>query len=359
MKRLSILLLTLIMCMAVAHGENSQCWIDGQTADLVHLRSAAAATADSLGLYYSGTAVQVLQWLDDWAFVKVGEASGFMGSSYLSRGEIAPAGPWQAVDNPSSTWVNLRMSPSMSGKIALCPDNGTAVQVLGETADGWCYVDCGGTKGYIRSSLLSSLENGAAQRTTILSQEGVDSYIHQYIAPNGKPVYFSAALREPIISFDDVNFDGSMDIVALISSGVSNAYYAFFVYNPQTEAYERAILLSGEEALRNYQLHPDRRVVVSQGSNGAAGALHETYLYRWEGNALKLVRSAVSEDLTVMEFDEHRFTTTLYDDLLHMTVRDHRQGEEGVILWEKTVSLDEAEVLNAMDEEEAALWQGI
>ena len=339
MKRLSILLLTLIMCMTVAHGENSQCWIDGQTADRVHLRSAAAATADSLGLYYSGTAVQVLQWLDDWAFVKVGEASGFMGSSCLSRGEIAPAGPWQAVDNPSSTWVNLRMSPSMSGKIALCPDNGTAVQVLGETADGWCYVDCGGTKGYIRSSLLSSLENGAAQRTTILSQEGVDSYIHQYIAPNGKSVYFSAAL--------------------LISSGVSNAYYAFFVYNPQTEAYERAILLGGEEALRNYQLHPDRSVVVSQGSNGAAGALHETYLYRWEGNALKLVRSAVSEDLTVMEFDEHRFTTTLYDDLLHMTVRDHRQGEEGVILWEKTVSLDEAEVLNAMDEEEAALWQGI
>lgn len=359
MKRILMLLLSLMLCIPAACAEDAQCWVDGHSADRVHLRAKAAADADSLGLYYNGTAVRVLEWRDDWAFVKVGEVSGFMASACLSRDEIAPAGPWQVVDNPSSTWVNLRMSPSTAGKIALCPDNGVSVLVLGETADGWSYVECGGTKGYIRSSLLSALQNGAAQRTTILTQESVDRYIHQYIAPNGKPVYFSAALREPIVSFDDVNFDGSMDIVALIISGVSNAYYAFFVYNPQTDAYERALLLDGEEALRNYQLHPDRRVVVSQGSNGAAGALHETYLYRWEGSALKLVRSAVSEDLTVMEFDDHRFTTTLYDGLLHMTVRDHQQGGEGDILWEKTIPLEDSKLLDVLEEEEAALWQGL
>ncbi|MDD6049820.1 MAG: hypothetical protein PUC00_00885 [Clostridiales bacterium] len=358
MKRLMMLLLAMMLCVPAACGEETPYWIDGKTSDLVHLRAAAQADADSLGLYYTGTDVRVLEWLDDWAYVQVGEVSGFMRSSYLSREQAALAGPWQMVNNPSSTWANLRLTPSMTGKIALCPDNGTAVQVLGETADGWSYVDCDGTKGYIRTSLLSPVKM-AAQRTTILSQENVDSYIHQYIAPNGKPIYFSAVLREPIISFDDVNFDGNMDIVVLISSGVSNAYYAFFVYNPQSDAYERAFLLCGEEALRNYVLRPEQQIVVSQGSNGAAGALHETYLYRWQGHELTLIRSAVSEDLTVMEFDEHRFTTTLYDDLLHMTVRDHQQGGEGDILWEKTVPHEETEMMNALAEEEAALWQGI
>ncbi len=359
MKRLLMLFLALMLCIPAGSAADSGYFIDGRTADRVHLRAEATVASDSLGLYFTGTRVTILQWMDDWAWVKIGEVSGYMKSDFLSWEFIALAGPSYMVDNPSSIWVNLRSSPSMTGEIALRPDNGTAVRVLGETADGWSYVNCQGVEGYMRTELLSPMDGTASpQHTTILAQHNIDSYIHQYIAPNGKPIYFAALQREPHITFEDVNFDGWEDIVVLTISGATNAFYEFFVYDPAQDEYLQACHLEEENGLCNYVLYPEAGIVGSHGNNGSAGAEHEDYLYRWEGETLKLIRSSVSENLTVTDFRPGVLTTTIYTDMLHITVRDHMNGEH-TILWEQTISREDADFTDIFAKEEEALWQGI
>lgn len=361
MKRLLMLFLALMLCIPAASAEDSVYFIDGRTADRVHLRVEATVESDSLGLYFSGTNATVLQWMDDWAWVMIGEVSGYMKSDFLTREFIALAGPSYMVDNQSSTWVNLRSSPSMTGAIALCPDNGTVVRVLGETADGWSYVNCQGEKGYMRTELLSPMEGVATlQRTTILAQQDINSYIHQYIAPNGKPIYFTALHGEPYITitFEDVNFDGWKDIVVLTISGASNGFYEFFVYDPALDEYLRVFHPGTDEGLCNYVLYPEEGIVGSHANNGLAGAEHEEHLYRWEGYTLKLIRSAISENLTVTDFSPGVLTTTTYTDMLHITVRDHMNGEH-TILWEQTFSTEDPDLTQIFAKEEEALWQGI
>ena len=358
MKRLMAILLLMILAIPAASAAQEVCYIDGQTADRVHLRAQAGANADSLGLFFTGTKVTVLDWLDGWARVKIGDVTGYMMNSFLTAEAVAQAGPWYLVDNPSSTWANLRSAPSMTGDVLLCPDNGTAVRILGETADGWSYAECQGRVGYLRTSLLSPMEDSTSrQRTTILAQEDWGTYIHEYIAPNGKPIYFTAELREPDITLEDVNFDGWDDIAVMTISGATNAFYEFFVYEPDTDEYVR-VFHAGEEALANYRLIPALGLVETYGKSGYAGMLHEICLYRWEGNELKLVRSALSEELEVTEYTQSTFVTTMYTDILHLTVRD-ATGGEGTILLDKSYAMDGLDYDAFFAEEEAALWQGL
>lgn len=200
MKRLLGWLLVLILCIPAAGAENAVRWIDGGNADRVHLRENPSTTADSLGLYYTGTDVIVIDWYDEWAWVMIGDVTGYVMAEYLTNDQPIKLGPWYVVDNPHSTWVNLRMSPSMDGMIVMCPDNGEMVHILGETADGWSYVECDGVMGYMVTDYLSPEKDAeTAQRWTILGTTSDDRYIYQYIAPNGRPI-ISFPLRRSLIS---------------------------------------------------------------------------------------------------------------------------------------------------------------
>lgn len=195
-------------------------------------------------------------------------------------------------------------------------------------------------------------------QTTILAQQDAFLYIHQYIAPNGKPLYFTAEMPDPPITLEDVNFDGYQDVVVLTIDGASNAYFEFYVYDPATDAYQWVWHPGMEGGLANYRLYPAQGVVTAHANNGAAGALHEDYLYTWEGNELKLIRSVIAEDLTVTEYDAQKIVTTIYDGVLHITVRDH-QAEGETILWEQTVLMEDADFNEIFAKEEELLWQGI
>ena len=360
MKRMLMILLAMMLCIPAASAENSVYYIDGGTADRVHLREEASTESASLGLYFTGTSVIVIEWYDAWAWVMIGDVTGYMMARFLTREQPAMAGPWYMVDNPYSTWANLRMSPSEEGMIAMCPDNGTAVRILGETADGWSYVDCGGVKGYIMTSLLSPMEEAeAAQRTTILSDAASDGYIHQYIAPNGKSIYFTAELREPSIHFEDVNFDGWEDIVVLTISGATNAWYKFFVYDEGRDAYVYVHQYGDDAGLINYETYPEYGMIGSRGSNGNAGLLHVWNLYCWEGTDLRLIRSAVSDEWTEGIFDGQTYTSIIHGDILHVIVRDHSKDYEDSVLWELIIPKEAAETRDIFTEESNALWQGI
>lgn len=362
MKRLLSLLLVLMLWVPAAMAESSVFYIDGGTADRVHLRAEPSTEADSLGLYYTGTDVILIGYEADWAWVMVGDEVGYIMTKYLTEEQPVRWGPWVVVNNPDSTWVNLRMSPSMQGMVAMRPENGTEMQLLGETKDGWSYVDYDGVMGYIMSSLLQErrLTTDELLQATYLAEDGAGSCrsILRFTAPNGQEIFFTASTKQPVISLEDVNFDGWDDIVILLTPGAKNAYHTFFVYDEEQGDYYRT---DGDDdaGLANYELYPEYGVVSTYANGGNAGLIHVRNLYRWEGNELRLIRSAVSDEWTEDFFEGQTYTSIIHGDTLHITVRDYTDPYEENVLWELIIPKEDTDYRDVFNEETEALWQGI
>lgn len=201
--------------------------------------------------------------------------------------------------------------------------------------------------------------SAALAETTILGLMPDGEYIHQYLAPNGQLLWFTAMEKEPDISFEDVNFDGCEDIVIVVAMGASNAFEEFFVYDPNTDAYTLATHPDVDVGICNSQLHPELGIVESFASSGNAGLLHVWNLYRWEGNNLKLIRSAVSDEWSEEIFEGQTYTSIIHGDILHITVRDHTKAYDESVLWEVMIPKADAEYRDIFTEEQEALWQGI
>ena len=355
MKRLLIVLLLTALLLPAARADTALRWIDGGNADRVHLRAAPDASADSLGLYFTGTGAILLEERGGWAHVMLGAVEGWMMADYLSGAYIPLMGPGCRVENPGSTWVNLRTAPSLEAAVAMRLPNGRALRLLGETADGWSYVEGGGAKGYVMTSLLSEADEAATQSTTVLGLTADWWYIHEYIAPNGQRICFTGMDDQADVYFEDVNFDGFEDIVAVSVRGANNFFSEYFVYDPIGGEYVRAVTDSDEERLCNVQLHPEEGLVVTYTNYGNAGLMHVRNIYRWEGTNLRLLRSAVSDEWSEESFEGSTYTSIVHGDLLHMTVRDH----DGSILWEIVMPKDNIDYESLFEQETEVLWQGI
>ena len=184
-------------------------------------------------------------------------------------------------------------------------------------------------------------------------------YIHRFTAPNGQELFFVSSELEPPIVFEDVNLDGTDDIVAVTAVGTSNYYAAFFVWDG--EKYVRA--LHGGNGLPNYSVTPSG-YVVSRGSNGWAGALFEYCVYAWEGTDLRLVRRMVSEQEENTVYGENSYTVFWDDNKLHVSLWAYeRDGEEegvGTMRWETHLTLDDLnETPDLFDDFETRLWEGL
>lgn len=195
--------------------------------------------------------------------------------------------------------------------------------------------------------------------TVILGHMPDDEYIHQYTAPNGQLLWFTAMEQNPYIKLEDVNFDGHEDIVIFVVCGASNFFTEFFIYDPAADVYVLAVHHDTEIGICNYQLHPELDIVESHANNGNAGLLHVTKLYRWEGNNLQLIRSAVSDEWAEDIFEGQTYTSIIHGDMLHITVRDHKELYDESVLWELIIPKKDAEVRDVLTEEMNALWQGI
>ncbi|MBQ8555625.1 MAG: hypothetical protein IJ438_07105 [Clostridia bacterium] len=357
MKKLLACLLTLMLCFPFAQAE-TVLYVDGDDSDRVHLRVGPSSEEESLGLYLTGTPVILLEnAAEDWCWVRIGAETGCMMRRYLTQSMPESVNAWRLVDNPNGTWVNLRLSPSMDGLVALCPDNGELVQVLGETSTGWSYVAFGSVTGYMVTDYLAEIPQ---QRTTILGTTADRDYIHRYTAPGGEEIYLTALEEEPPIVFRDVNFDGMADIVVFVSLGASNFFAEFFVYDKASDTYVRAEHPGIDYGICNYGLDPELGIVHSGANNGYAGALHEDCLFRWEGNELVLIRRAVSEEWTERSFEAGIHTQVTHSDVLHITVRDYQADEYGgTLIFEAMVSTEDADFRDTLTKENEALWQGL
>lgn len=214
---------------------------------------------------------------------------------------------------------------------------------------------------YLVAMLVAALLLGAVASAEVVGVAG-DDYIIRHIAPNGQELFFVAMEPEPFVIEEDVNFDGVPDLVVTTVRGASNFFCEFFIrVGDQYSMVEHPFMDYG---FCNHTLYPEQGVVVSHTNDGYAGALHETHLYRWDGDSLVLLRRAVSDSLENWVFDGQTRTQTIDDAMIHMQIWDYsRNIYEGELIWEKIIALDDPAVSGELDgifaEEEAALWEGL
>lgn len=211
--------------------------------------------------------------------------------------------------------------------------------------------------------LLSALLLAAPAAGEIVSKTPQQAYIHRYIAPNAQEIYYVSREKEwATVRQEDVNFDGHDDLVFLITLGASNGFFEFWVFDGTQ------YVLAGRNALTddgmpNYALHEEQGLVSTYHQMGWAGLLHEAHIFRWEGNDLRLVRYAVSENHRSSVFEGDVFVTIENNDLVHMRVFECRYGEDertDEVIYERIVSrkegFDEQALLQEMRQ---ALWKGL
>ncbi|MBQ2953868.1 MAG: hypothetical protein IJE07_09990 [Clostridia bacterium] len=375
MKRLWMLLLVLLAVAGTACAETM--FIDGGAADEVHLRSSPVDSASSLGVYYTGTPVERLTATSGgWSRVRIGSQTGYVRTEHLA-GEAQLAFRDCVVNNTTSDWVNLRQEDSFEATVLARLDNGTALQLMGETAVGWGYVLWNGQRGYVVTDFLTAAAPAPRQTpeastapaatvpaaspapvaagSSIVGTTADGGYIHAYDAGNGQTIYFVAMEADPFITLEDVNFDGRADIVVTTIRGATNCYYEFFVW---TEAgYIRADH-PGVEGIANYILHPQYGYVASSAKAGNAGALYEDCLMRWEGSSLRLVRRSTSEERREYRSEGTSFVIVMHSRQASLTVYAYTAEGDSTLLHEEIVDLNgmDAEMLEEMKQH---LWEGL
>jgi len=118
-----------------------------QTTSGVNIRASASTTADIVRTVAAGTNIEVTEHNPTgWSKVRIGDASGFIRSDFLSRGgsngivASATTTSDSAIANLKTTGnVNLRASASTDADIVRTLAAGTSVEVL-ENQSGWSRV---------------------------------------------------------------------------------------------------------------------------------------------------------------------------------------------------------------------------
>lgn len=156
-------------------------WVSNQDPrDRLNLRARPTTSSTSLGRYYNGTYVKVLEYGSTWCYVEVEGKIGYMMTYYLSFSNTGggtggggtikpPVGniTYAVVNNPVSTQrLNLRAQASTSSASLGQYYNGTSVQVL-EYGNTWCYVQVGNKIGYMMTKYLSFTGGGNVVRPTV------------------------------------------------------------------------------------------------------------------------------------------------------------------------------------------------
>lgn len=305
MKKLLSCLVAVLLFLPLA-ALAQECYVDGLDADRVHLRISPNVAEESMGLYFTGTPVVIESEWNDWRLVRIGAVDGWMREEYLGGSEFRRQMPVYHVQNPGSSWVNLRSAPGLDADVLAQVENYERVVLLGETANGWSFVEYGSQTGYMVSDFLERGDQVSV--TKIVGTTGDGDFIHVFEADNRQNLYFTAMEEYPYILREDVNFDGMNDYVVHVTLGASNFFSEFFVR--QGDNYVRAEHPGIDYGVCNYSLIPERGYVVSRANNGSAGALHETCIFQWNGTKLHLVRQAVAEERTEWESFSDRFVET-------------------------------------------------
>ena len=224
-KMLSLLLILSLLALCVpALAAGQTAYVDGGSADRVHLRLKPAADSRSLGLYFTGTEVEC--WSDPsetWVHVSIGAEDGYMMSKYLSLEKVPSRQPLGIARTDS--WLNLRKLPTKDSERLTTLREGDTVTVLGETAYSWYYIDANGVYGYVYERYLELNDSDGGTSSLPLSGEelpllrsvlenrmtmrlnGEELLLSQYAEQSDMP------LEMPRLAVLDLDGDGQMEAV--------------------------------------------------------------------------------------------------------------------------------------------------
>ncbi len=133
-------------------------------ADRLHLRTRASEKADSLGKYYNGVNVEILEYTDaNWVKARVAGVTGYMMRKYLAFGAAASR-VQSAIPATRTVSAYINREPILLYPSAKVDNNNyviglttdTAVEVLGVVGDNWLHVRSGSYTGYILTKYIVS-----------------------------------------------------------------------------------------------------------------------------------------------------------------------------------------------------------
>ncbi len=128
-----------------------------RTGSVLNLRKEASTSAKSLGVFHTGTPVDILSYTrTGWAFVRIGQTEGYMDSQYLVPTAPTNRGQRAWVANDYADGLNLRTMPSAGSALLAYLPNGASLTLYGELSDGWCYVQSGDMTGYVLATGLKT-----------------------------------------------------------------------------------------------------------------------------------------------------------------------------------------------------------
>lgn len=157
-------LLWMIACCAMADSDWGKAIVDAPSGKL-HLREEPSSSSDSLGLYFTGTQVNLESNPNrDWVEVEIGRERGYMKGRYLKTGAKADrvSPQFQAGTVSCTNYARLRKGPSTEYQFICKINDGQNVTIMGETDEHWYYVKYGKEKGFIAKNLVYTRENVTA-----------------------------------------------------------------------------------------------------------------------------------------------------------------------------------------------------
>ena len=160
MKKMMTLILALLLCLGAAiclADDYGTGVVWGKNSTKVHLREEATSDSDSLGLFFTGTEVELRSNPDKkWVKVRMGGLSGYMSSSYLrtDSGREKTEKKFQSGIVTAKNYAYFRNGPSTEYMVIDRIDQGEQVIIMGETKEHWYYIQYGKARGYISGNLV-------------------------------------------------------------------------------------------------------------------------------------------------------------------------------------------------------------
>lgn len=208
MKLKRLICLALGMLLLAASAAADEAIIDGKTSDRVHLREGRSEVTASQGLFFTGT--RVLCEGDpegQWVAVTIGAQTGYMKAEYLLRGSMGSAANTQRtelVQEATFLWQRPDAASAVLGNIS----TGGPVTLLGQTHDGWYYVQANCVYGYIPASAMGQEATAVtmpfSQDTAWAFSSGAGGWATTLvIAPDGT---FTGNFADADLGDSDVNY---------------------------------------------------------------------------------------------------------------------------------------------------------
>lgn len=291
MKKLLCLALCLLFLPLWAAGETEGylSFVNGKTADRVHLRKAPSVDSESLGLFFTGTPVTCFSDPDQtWIKVKIGAQSGYMMSKFLSTADEAGFEMVGRVKNVPD-YVRVLTEPKDGADFVFSISSGETTRVLGETNSHWYCICEGAEFGYVRTKYLSveSVDRkvSAAGAPTVSLDSPYMPVLHRfYIAFLERWSYHkmhdeelcmlchSHFDRDPFAEIgyvlEDMNGDGTPE---LLVAPIINGYGDYMLYTMHClKNGKPSLVVQSWDRSRNY-LCVDK-MINNEGSSGAASS---------------------------------------------------------------------------------------